>query len=293
MTLSTKSNEHEGLLLPGLDGTNPLGFLAALGLFHLVDAASISGQTRLQWTPSSGTWIPALLGTNLSQESLLDMVTDSLPSDIQQHPVHILDLLGVDDPSDRTRLFEKQAHEACATDRIDVDWLSALASDIIPSSARNQLQTSRRDYYYGNLTSIIRKTTSDHLRRAIFSPWDYNDALDNQSLHIEPSEDRRHAHQWNKPAGDPDRKTSGGMLGANRLAIEAFVLFTSLPYGETLHTIGFTGQRSTNTRWTWPIWNVSLPISVVRSLLTLKELQDEVINAQARARMCHRGIVTA
>ena len=291
MTLSTKSDEHDGLLLPGLDGTNPLGFLAALGLFHVVDAASVTGQTRLQWNPGGGTWIPALIGSNLSQESLLDMVTSSLSSDIQLHPVHLLNLLSTDDPSERTSLFEKQIHEACMTDRIDVDWLSALASDIIPSSAINQLQTTRRDYHYGNLTSIISRTTPDHLRRAIFSPWDYADPLDNQSLHIEPSEDRRHAHQWNKPAGDPDRKTSGGMLGANRLAIEAFVLFTSLPHGDALHTIGFTGQRSTNTRWTWPIWNVPLPISVVRSLPTLKGLQDEVINVEVCARMSLRGIV--
>ena len=83
------------------------------------------------------------------------------------------------------------------------------------------------------------------------------------------------------------------MLGANRLAIEAFALFTSLPSNDKLRTIGFTGQRSHNTRWTWPIWNVPLSLSAVRSTLTLMELQDQDVSAPARDRLHRRGVVAA
>jgi len=293
MTTQATPDHNEGLLLPGLDGTNPLGFLAALGVLRVIDASNDPGQIRLRWTSANGTWVPALMGSGLDEVSLPQLLMDKLSRTIDEHPVRILNDLAVDDPKPRFDLFQQHTEDACANGRTEADWLAALASDIIPSSAINQLQTTRRDYFYGNLTSVIKRTRTDHLRRAIFFPWDYADPLDNQSLHLEPSEDRRHAHQWSKPAGDPDRKTSGGMLGANRLAIEAFALFTSLPSGDALRTIGFTGQRSYNTRWTWPIWNVPLSLSVVWSLMMLPELQYEDVTFDACERIRHRGIVAA
>ena len=53
------------------------------------------------------------------------------------------------------------------------------------------------------------------------------------------------------------------MLGANRLALEAMPLFPSFPEDDTLRTVGFSGTRSTNTRWTWPIWNARLSLAVL------------------------------
>src|ERR1700676_3813309 len=110
----------------------------------------------------------------------------------------------------------------------------------------------------GNLRSIMQRTTAEHLRRSLFVAWDYGDALDNQSLHWEPSEDRRHAYQWHEPNGDPTRKRQGGMLGATRLAVEAWPLFFSMAAGDRLRTRGFTGNRANNTSWTWPLWSEPL-----------------------------------
>lgn len=293
MTLQAVSDQQDGLLLPGLDGSNPLGFLAALGLFQVVDKAYTSGQTKLQWIQGAGTWIPSIVGTQLGYETLLDLLDENLAKEMDKHPLKILSKLKSDEPSQRMDLFQQSVNDSSSDRRNRFDWLAALASNIIPSSTTNQLQTTRRDYYYGNLKSVVSHTTREHLQRAIFSIWDYADALDNQSLHLDPSEDRRHAYQWNKPAGDPDRKDSGGMLGANRLAIEAIIWFTSLPEGATLHTVGFTGQRSYNTRWTWPIWNVPISVPTVRSALMLAELQDENVSAEAKDRLRRRGIVAA
>lgn len=292
MTTHTASDRREGLLLPGLDGANPLGFLAALGLFRVLDGTNGSGQARMKWLPGDGTWIPALTGHDLDQESLLTLLTDTLPTTIDRHPVRMLEALGMDEPSQRHELFRRRMQDASTSRRVDADWLAALASDVVPASAINQLQTTRRDYHYGNLTSVIRRTTRAHLRRAIFAPWDYADPLDNQSLHLDPSEDRRHAHQWNRPSSYPERRESGGMLGANRLAIEAFALFTSLPNSTALRTIGFTGQRSRDTRWTWPIWNVPISLPELRSLLALAELQRDDLSVEVQNRLRHRGVAT-
>jgi len=271
-----------GLLLPGLDGSNPLGFLAALGLLRVLTSVPEVAPVRMKWTPAGGALVPAIQScseSTLNENELLHMLCEHLIDDIAEHPVQLLDALNEakDDETERRHVFLDRLDQATDDDRMPSDWLAALASDFAPADAINQLQTARRDYYYGNLTSVIKLTKIDHLRRSIFRSWDYADPLDNQSLHLDPSEDRRHAHQWNKPAGDPDRKKSGGMLGANRLAIEAIPLFTSFPETGTLRTVGFTGNRSTNTRWTWPLWNVAIPLPVVQSLLLLPVLQQESI----------------
>lgn len=270
------------LLLPGLDGSNPLGFLAAIGLLRVLTHIPEVARVRMKWTPAGCTLVPVIQScseSTLNEDMLLHLLCEQLIDDIAKHPVRLLDVLSRanDDEKKRRQVFLDRREPAADSDRTLADWLAALASDFAPADAINQLQTTRRDYYYGNLTSVIKTTKIDHLRRAIFQSWDYADPLDNQSLHLDPSEDRRHAHQWNKPAGDPDRKKAGGMLGANRLAIEAIPLFTSFPEAGTLRTVGFTGNRSTNTRWTWPLWNVGIPLHVVQSLLLLPEFQQESI----------------
>src|SRR5262249_47524638 len=138
-----------------------------------------------------------------------------------------------------------------------LDWVTALACEAVPEGA-SPLQTVRRDYLLGNLRSVMARTKAEQLRRALFEPWDYADSLDNQSLHWEPSEDRRHAYQWHMPNGDPTRKKRGGMLGANRLALEAWPLFPSFPAGSRAATRGFQGNRASDTFWTWPLWRQPL-----------------------------------
>jgi CRISPR-associated endonuclease/helicase Cas3 len=281
----------EGLLLPGLDGSNPLGFLAALGTLRLLNSSA-----RIKWIRNFGTWLPVVSfsdGQPIEEHSFLDALHARLVDDISKHPASMLRLFRNDSVNARREVFIEHCQKATYVDRLLVDWLCALASEVAAVDAINQLQTTRRDYFLGNLTAIMKRTTRDHLRRSIFSRWDYADSLENQSLHLDPSEDRRHAHQWNKPSGDPNRKKSGGMLGANRLAIEAIPLFPSMPEDDALHTVGFTGNRSTNTRWTWPIWSVPVSLQVVRSLLAIPMLQIEKLSPRQKDNLHDSGIVTA
>ncbi len=80
------------------------------------------------------------------------------------------------------------------------------------------------------------------------------------------------------PSGDPTRKRYGGMLGANRLALEAWPLFPSfpaIPIGERMSTRGFKGNRANNTFLTWPLWRSRLGVDSVTSLLSLDHLQGD------------------
>lgn len=250
----------KALLLTGIDGSNPLGFLAALGTLRTLAHTWPENDVRMRWLIHGGAWRPELISNNeMSADVVLVGLSEALQVKPAAHPLYRT-------LSDKNRNWD--------ANQPDADWITALTSDLAPKAV-SQLQTVRRDYFLGNVESILARTKASHLDRTLFQFWDYADALENQSLHFDPTEDRRHAYQWAKPSGDPDRKKRGGMLGANRLAIEAWPFFQAFPRGDKLQTRGFRGTSVDNTWWTWPLWGVALGESVLHSTLALAQLQEE------------------
>jgi len=285
--MTTEQQTSAGIVLSGLDGSNPLAFLAALGTLRTLSLAWPDQNVRMAWVRAITGWVPTLhsLPQASGENELLEMLKPMLYMKFAEHPLSIL--------KDKTELdtrFTRYKLGITAEDReAESDWLSALCSDTAPD-ATCQIQTARRDYFAGNLENIVNKTNSSHLRRALFQTWDYADSLANQSLHMDPTEDRRHAYQWSAPTCDGERDKKGGMLGANRLAIESFPYFQSNTVGSNLSTRGFTGLEKNNIRWTWPIWICPLGYNETGSLLSLPELQAEKPNA-SRLHAC--GVATA
>jgi CRISPR-associated endonuclease/helicase Cas3 len=267
------------LPLSGLDGANPLGFLAALGTLVVVN--------QIRQNENVPGWLsqPALLswGANRSIQTPVlhvpanpptgEEFSDFLASHIGQSPsaphaaAWVVEMLGVKDDA-LVEMIRRYCQCRPHTDRALLDWVSALTCESAPA-ATSPIQTVRRDYLPDNLRSVMQRTNSTHLRRSLFQDWDFADALDNQSLHWEPSEDRRHAYQWNKPSGDPTRKKRGGMLGANRLALEAWPFFPLFPIRDKATTRGFRGTRANDISWTWPLWDSPHSLDAVGSLLSL------------------------
>lgn len=287
----------------GMNGANPLGFLSALGLFQHV-TAKLDPCVRMSWEASSGTWSPVLVGNPevLRDEStLLDWLFESLRTDPSQHWLKRLnelpiESLGIARPSEYSTTASNASHQ----DRLTADWLSCNGSDLCDPASNNQLQTARRDYFPKSAAEIISATSREQLVRTLFQQWDYADPIEKVSLHLEPREDRRHAYQWHKPVGDPTRSLRGGMVGANRLAMEAWPLFQSVAVHGELQTIGFRGTRPTKgINWTWPLWHVPLALCDVTSVLNLRELQSdaELIESEKQISPSHsllaRGIPTA
>jgi CRISPR-associated endonuclease/helicase Cas3 len=232
---------------------------------------------KLSWGISDGLYLPMLHFSSLpSQDEFVETLVNFLPRTIDEHPsAWVVQMLEAGNKKDADRdyqIIKRLASQPRQTDRANLDWITALSCESA-IDADSQLQTVRCDYLIGNLKTVLQRTLADHLARSLFQPWDYADALDNQSLHWEPTEDRRHAYQWHMPSGDPTRKLRGGMLGANRLALEAWPLFPSFPDGDRVNTRGFRGNRANNTFWTWPLWQFPATVPVIESLLSLPELQ--------------------
>lgn len=298
------STRQRRLHCVGLNGANPLGFLAALGLFRHV-AAELDCDAMMQWDVAGGVWSPTLLGIDPafgSEAAFLDWLYGSLQADPEGHWLKRLnelseDMLGLSRPN----AYSDAAEAAVWQSRIAADWLSCNGSDLCEPDDRgkrqkNQLQTSRADHFPKNSVSLVACLQRDHLERALFRYWDYADPLENLSLHLDPREDRRHAYQWRKPEGDPARKVRGGMIGANRLAMEAWPLFQSVACREDLQTVGFQGTRPLKgIRWTWPLWTVPVALCDVTPILNLRELQSASGDSftEGRNSLLARGIGAA
>jgi CRISPR-associated endonuclease/helicase Cas3 len=75
------------------------------------------------------------------------------------------------------------------------------------------------------------------------------------------------------------------MLGANRLALEAWPLFPAFPAGDRIQTRGFSGVRANDTTWTWPLWGQPLTPDAVGAVLGLAALQAEEADLDALHRL--------
>jgi CRISPR-associated endonuclease/helicase Cas3 len=263
----------DGILLRGLDGSNPLAFLAALGTLRTLTLALPDEKARMSWEQFDGAWRPRVwCSVDGDDDALVGRLMLSLLRDRQNHPTRFIDY----------KSSNKAAAEFYESARTGEDirpelgsWIVSLTNDIHPD-ATSPLQLTRSDYFPGNLDEVLARTTPTHLTKALFERWRYDDPLDGASLHFEPTEDRRYAYQWNQPSGDPTKKVGGSMLGANRLAIEALPLFTGLPSSNPARLLmtGWTGVRSDDATWSWPIWSYPITLSIVSSVLALAELQQ-------------------
>jgi len=273
-TQENKDTAFKPLVFEGIDGSNPLGYLSALGAFRTISLSSPETNIRMHWVRSMGAWRPAISASEnvkLSEELVLDLLEKGLQVLPEDHPA--IRLAEYIIANGLRHCLVTAAESANPLDRQDSEWLSCNNSDIAGADSISQLQTTRRDYHPGIIKGLTSLTTREHLDRSLFQAWDYADPIAGVSLHLEPREDRRHGYQWFMPSGDPTRGTSGGMIGANRLALEAWPLFQSLPDGDKLATVGFRGLRANNTTFTWPIWNKPIHFELLRSILGLQSIQ--------------------
>lgn len=272
----------------GIDGSNPLGFLAALGCLRTLTHKVPDYRWKMHWEKLCGGWRPVVTAfgsDRFDQDRFLVLLEGGLLALPEEHPA--LRLAESDDGLSIRARFHQVSKMSTQENREDADWLSCNGSDLLSDEAISQLQTSRRDYHSINIRGLLKETTREHLVRALFKPWDYADALAGVSLHLEPREDRRHAYQWHQPSGDPTRGVSGGMIGANRLALEAWPLFQSLPDREKLQTVGFHGTRVSDTKWRWCLWDGACDLDTIQSLLNAEFVHD---TAESEIDRTQRGV---
>ncbi|MGH7501846.1 MAG: type I-G CRISPR-associated protein, Cas3-extension family [Longimicrobiales bacterium] len=307
-----RSPRPELVRTPGLDGSNPLGFLAALGLLCVLDHRARRESLPLPhlswiddgyWQPvlhtsddidtiitavleDKGSWAddPAfLLAYDASGGRLLDPRTgpDSVTRDLKPKP-------------DAMRQFlENIAAEAemkgsnrrtCLKTRRSMDTASAYGSEMVQDNNGNTKPfafhfTAGQQRFLDALARLQQEVCEDDVREALLGPWKGTSKLPSMSW------DATIARVYALRATDPSGEKRGSTPGADWLAFNALGLLLVTPRGRNLVTSGVRGGWK-DSEFTWPLWSVPVSTKVVKCLLTMRSLPD----LPARERVT-RGIV--
>ena len=313
----TMSDSTSGLLLNGLDGGNPLGFLAAIGTLRIAADADRSVDWHMHWLQEGGRWLPVLTGTmTMTRERLIELLMPRLKAVQLNVPFQMNDAPAISFSDlaiscEEFRRASKKAYDtATSTNRHYADFMVAFGCDALSISKKNSnirdtafrtMSGAGHQHFIGSMRELVENTGSDHLHTSLFENWSYTDLK--PSLRWDPSDDRRYALRWKQPSGDPIYT----MRGANRLAIEALPIFPAAPGDKHLHTTGFSQRPGEGVFFSWPIWRPPLTMDVVRSLVSLAELQRpkpdrkrlsaigivEIYRSQRITRDKYRNFITA
>jgi len=279
---------QSSLELSGLNGANSLAFLAAVGTLRTLSAARPQEPVRMSWKRKAG-WCPVIVTEQPLDENTLIATLHQQLRKMQSHPA-----LAVDDnlkiPPNRFRQYAAEArdHANRTGNRTWADFVAAFGCDalsedkVVQDTAFRTMSGAGHQHFLKSMRELVEVTETEHLAKALFRPWIYDD--DRPSLRWDPEDDRRYALRWSEPSGDPIRT----VRGANRLAIEALPLFPTAPVYSSLETTGFRTGGSRDTFFTWPIWGCAIGVDVLRTLLAMKELQQ---NHPDRRKLLALGVV--
>ncbi|MCX7700485.1 MAG: hypothetical protein N2039_06375 [Gemmataceae bacterium] len=283
--MTTQATEN-GLLLPGLDGTNPLGFLAALGVLRILTLRGHS--PKMRWTQSGGVWRPAISGLPSQLPSLETELHDALAS-LDHSAWSISKKLPFEANIFRNHVKDG-VWKASVRDRQLVDLLASFGAEFFEDDGGAFEETELCMVRSGDAAGqgmiaygrrIIETSEPNHIKKAIEANWLNSD--DKCALRLDPGEDKPYGLQWQNPS------SVGAMSekGANCLALLALPCFPVIPTHREAKTVGFGLRQPKQSSFTWPIWDCSLNLNVVCSILALDELQRPM---PERSRLNSMGI---
>jgi hypothetical protein len=262
--------------LHALNGSNPLGFLAALGTLRLLSQGH--DEVRMRWRRPDGTWRPQLQGSSLTE----DTVCDRLIANPQWAPAEgFTAALGknLTVPAETFRPFAQAAClSATASDRRMADFATAFGCELCVEEDKGRIEYTQLCFitgsghqdFLGTISALQTNVTRAHVYDALFGDWRKDKG---SSMRWDPGDAAEYALQWD----DPGPKGAWAVWGANRLAAEALPLFTTAPTRQGLRTTGFQ-RRKRQVEFTWPIWSDFLRLESIRSLLSLAQLQEDAPN---------------
>jgi hypothetical protein len=267
------------LELNGIDGKNPLGFVAALGV-----VACVGG--RLQWQAREAGWVPVITGLDPAREtpvSLADELYRKLNPMPYAYRLASDAELPYDDFKERTAderigskrkqatiraVTESALRAAIASMAGEPVELERIAAHTCVVALRNQKisvtevrSVSGQVRYLANLRSIVEQAKRDDIYRALFERWLYRPG---PKLGLDPDGYIENV-AWNV-----GKLGSVSEIGAERLALEGLRgLPTSVSRGR-LVTRGYRGQR-----FRWPLSSAPRTFRTTSDLIGSSHLFDK------------------
>lgn len=252
--------------LTGLEATNPLGLLAALGVQVACGQSQVT--SRLWW--SEGVVPHAVLDGEMSIERIAEAALEVFPRYRGCAAVET----GMQPMGDVK--FEKRALRQyisnCRRDEVAVSLASSLVAE---GSYDNKLEAKPSDLYFTAgqqrflrmASEILDAVTYEDLVIGLTGPWPYESSI--KSLMWDVSDDRVYALSSTNPAKE-SKPTNPGPEALAILGLCRFPVFGSP--GRTL-TLGASDSWKRGT-FTWPVWTKPASSRAVSSLLAHASARD-------------------
>ena len=253
----------DGTHLRGLEGTNPLGFLAALGVQVLFDFEEC--QPKLWWSDDV---IPhAIVNPEFDIDRLVTQAIQEFPRWLESPALNPgIDKKGDDDakysPDDLKRFLDMtQTHQPG----------NRLASSLVAEGSLDGAGKVAKptDLYFtaGQLKflkivrEILENVNREELLDGLTGPWSYTSKL--SSLGWDVTDDRIYALSAVNPSNDK-KFSNPGVEALAVLGLSRHPVFGS---GDRTLTLGCAGPWRRGGTYTWPLWTRPAFPNAVRSLL--------------------------
>ncbi|MEL6183880.1 MAG: hypothetical protein AAFU79_04580 [Myxococcota bacterium] len=274
--------------LTGMDGSDPLGFFAALGVLRALDDRAPDGRPRLSWRESASGWRPSIHGAD-SVDMIAEAVMSDLPSWADEPALAmaytkageqvapggagaIRDLKPP--PELQRRAFEAAARDAAEGNSRSARTWAAFGTDVATDNAGKIKPTSLhftagQQQFLKMVRELREGLQQEDVLEALVGPWTNESRL--PSLSWSGTGQRMYALR----ATDPSTDKRGSTPGAEWLAFLGLSFLPTVPStggrGPLVLTTGVAGAWKSST-FTWPLWGPPCVASVVESLVSLRGL---------------------
>lgn len=269
------------LVLTGIDGMNPLGFMAALGLLKVLETRRSPGaaRPRLAWR-DEGRWRP-VVETTLSLAAIIETVIVELRSWSDDPALGIVDGSEGCEPEDdlkpapeRYRAFLMHvARLAVGGPGRPAKFAASFASELVTDNGGNTKPTAfhftaGQQKFLTMVRTLLAEVSADDLQEALVGPWTGASRL--PSLSWDATVARNYALRANDPSGEK----RGSVPGADVLAFIGLSFFPVTANSRVeLQTCCVRGGWKTG-RFTWLLWKPLATADVVRSILVDPSLEE-------------------
>lgn len=259
--------------LPGVDGSNPLGFLAALGLLRVVPRAKLGFS-------GDGSFRAFLDGFEESESDLAVLIAADAGSSADPNapwrfaytkaatkkrgPQQVADLKP---PPDVFKQFLAACIESWLMGNEETAaYAAAYGTDVAIDGKGNTKPTAfhftaAQQTFLGVVESIRFLVNEKRVMTSLLEGHSYQPG---SNLRWDPSAERN----WALMASDPSGEGTRVDAPLEWLAFRGLPLLPSFPQGMRIITTGVSG-RGDNMTFTWPLWSVPASLQTIRSALQL------------------------
>lgn len=259
----------KGTHLPGLVGTNPLGFLAALGVQVALLETGIS--SHLWWR--MGVSPTAMVSENVTARDIAEQAMEVFARWCSSPALNPADLLNIPRAkADTLKLAKAEIRTYLDGSREMSEGAQLSAALVAEGSLDNQEAAKPTDLYFtaGQMVflamarSILEGATEEDVLEGLEGPWSYQSRL--PSLMWDVADDRDYALSAGNPSKDK-KLTNPGPEALALLGLSRYPVFAGRFAGRPRTRMQGCSGIWTRARFTWPLWHKPASNHMVKSLL--------------------------